>query len=152
MRERMSEPALYPDLVLDHYRNPRNRGAMDACTHAADGANPLCGDRLRIELRCEGGRIGQMRFTGEACAIAIATASMLGEQVAGLDRAAVGLLAERIARLVTTGDAGVALGALDALAPLQRHPARRKCALLPIATVCAALDGHDLATTESGPA
>jgi nitrogen fixation protein NifU and related proteins len=148
----MNEPALYPEVVLDHYRNPRNHGALDTCTHAADGANPLCGDRLRIELRCEGGRIRAMRFSGEACAIAIATASMLDDQVAGLDRAAVGLLAERIARLVTTGDAGIALGALDALAPLQRHPVRRKCALLPIATVCAALDGHDLATTEPGPA
>ena len=50
---------LYPQLVLEHRRNPRNRGRLDACTHAADGVNPLCGDRLRIELRCVDGRIAE---------------------------------------------------------------------------------------------
>ena len=72
----MTQSTLYQQVVLDHYRNPHHRGVLDGCTHAADGANPLCGDRLRIELRCEGGRIGDMAFTGEACAIATATASV----------------------------------------------------------------------------
>lgn len=146
----MNDSVLYQEVVLDHYRHPRHRGVLEACTHAADGTNPLCGDRLRIELRCEGGRIAAMRFSGEACAIATAAASMLADRVAGLDRAGVGALAGQLARLVETGDAGGVPGPLDALAPLQRHPARRKCALLPIAAICAALDGGGVATTEPG--
>lgn len=146
----MTESALYHEVVLDHYRHPRHRGAMDACTHAADGANPLCGDRLRIELRCAGGRVAAMRFTGEACAIATAAASMLGDQLAGMDRAGIEALAGQLERLVETGEPDDSLGPLAALAPLQRHPARRKCALLPMAAIRAALDGGDFATTESG--
>jgi nitrogen fixation NifU-like protein len=141
--------ALYPQVVLDHYRNPRNHGTLDACTHAADGANPLCGDHLRIELRCEGGRIEDLRFSGEACAVATAAASMLGELVAGLGREDVATLVARVERLVTMGEADATLGALNAMASLQRHPARRKCALLPLATLHAALDGRMSATTET---
>ena len=148
----MADSTLYQQVVLDHYRNPRHRGVLDTCTHAADGANPLCGDRLRIELRCEGGRIGQMRFTGEACAITTATASMLGDCVAGLDRDDIAALVVRVEQLVATGEADADLGALNALGGLQQHPARRKCALLPLATLCAALDGHTLTTTETGAA
>src|SRR5579885_2090552 len=80
----MAAQNLYREIVLDHYRNPRNRGALASCTHAADGVNPLCGDSLRIELECADGRIAHMGFTGEACAITTATASMLSELVEGL--------------------------------------------------------------------
>jgi nitrogen fixation protein NifU and related proteins len=125
---------------------------LDGCTHAADGANPLCGDRLRIELRCEEGRIGEMRFTGEACAIAIATASMLGDCVAGLGRDDISALRARVERLLETGESDAVPGALNALGGLHRYPARRKCALLPLATLCAALDGCPLTTTEAGVA
>jgi nitrogen fixation NifU-like protein len=80
----MTDAALYGAIVLDHYRDPRHRGKLASCTHAADGANPLCGDRLRIELHCEGDRIIELRHVGEACAIATASASMLGDLVVGL--------------------------------------------------------------------
>lgn len=145
----MSGPALYPQLVLDHYRAPRHRGRLDACTHAADGANPLCGDALRIELRCDDGRIAALRFSGEACAIATATASMLGELVAQRPAADVAGLAARFERLLASGEEDAGLGALNAMRELHRHPARRKCALLAWATLCAALDGAPRVTTET---
>lgn len=145
----MSEPALYPDIVLDHYRNPRNRGALDACTHAADGANPLCGDRLRVELACSDGRIQRYAFDGEACALGTAVASMLGGLVAGFDRAGVAALSERFLCLVEHGKVDPALGELNAMAPLQRHAARRKCAMLPLAALLAAFDGVAETTTEA---
>ena len=146
----MDTPALYRDAVLDHYRNPRNRGALPDCTHAADGVNPLCGDSLRIELVCVGGRIVDMRFSGEACAITTATASMLSELVRGFDGgqvAAAEIPFERLLRGETSEDR--ALGALNTLRELHRYPTRRKCAQLPWATLRAALEGTPRISTET---
>ena len=146
----MTAPALYRDVVLDHYRNPRNRGELAGCTHAADGVNPLCGDSLRVELHCTRGRIDTMRFSGEACAVALATASMLSELVAGLDAAAVVALHRSFERLVRGEiEADRAFGPLNTLGELRRYPARRKCAELPWATLRAALAGTARVTTET---
>ena len=145
----MPEQALYKELVLDHYKHPRNRGALDGCTHAADGVNALCGDSLRVELICADDRIEAMRFSGEACAITTATASMLSELVAGFDAAGVAALNAPFDRLLRgEADADAALGPLNALAELRRHPLRRKCAELPWATLRAALEGTARVSTE----
>lgn len=146
----MTGQSLYQAIVLDHYRNPRNRGALDGCTHAADGVNPLCGDSLRVELVCDNDRIAAMRFSGEACAITTATASMLSELVAGFDAVAVAALNAPFARLLNGEvEADDALGPLNALAELRRHPLRRKCAELPWATLRAALEGKVRVSTET---
>jgi len=145
----MSASALYQQVVLDHYRNPRHRGAVEGCTHAADGANPLCGDRLRVELVCEDGRIVRVGFVGEACAIATASASMLGDLVVNAPSADVAALAERFTHMIESGIGDDLLGGLNALRELQRFAGRRKCAMLPWATLGAALSGNARATTES---
>jgi nitrogen fixation NifU-like protein len=146
----MSEQRLYKDLVLDHNRHPRNRGALEACTHAADGVNPLCGDSLRVELVCAGDRIAAMKFSGEVCAITTATASMLSELVAGFDASDVAALNEPFDRLLRGEvDADDVLGPLNALAELRRYPLRRKCAELPWATLRAALEGTARISTEA---
>ena len=145
----MTTPGLYTQAVIDHYRAPRNFGALAVYTHAADGANPLCGDTLRMELRCEDGRVAEMRFSGEACAIAKATASMLSElaidrsdgELAGLEQVFIALVAGNIA-------SHDQLGGLNAMRELANHPVRQKCALLPFATLRAALAGQHSATTE----
>ena len=145
----MTAEALYRDVVLDHYRHPRNRGALARCTHAADGVNPLCGDSLRVELDCAEGRIARMGFSGEACAITTATASMLSELVAGRKTSEVATLNAPFAQLLAGEiEAAQPLGALNALAELSRHPSRRKCAELPWATLRAALEGRSRTTTE----
>jgi nitrogen fixation NifU-like protein len=146
----MPEQGLYRQVVLEHYRNPRNRGALEGCTHAADGVNPLCGDSLRIELVCADDRIAAMRFSGEACAITTATASMLSELVAGLDAADVAALNAPFDRLLRGEvDADEALGPLNALGGLRQHPLRRKCAELPWATLRAALERTARVSTET---
>jgi nitrogen fixation NifU-like protein len=146
----MPDQGLYKQVVLDHYKNPRNRGALDGCTHAADGVNPLCGDSLRVELVCAGDRIATMRFSGEACAITTATASMLSELVAGFGAAEVAALNEPFGQLLRGEvEADDALGPLHALAGLRRHPLRRKCAELPWATLRAALEGTARVSTET---
>jgi nitrogen fixation NifU-like protein len=84
--------SLYGPVVDAHHRNPRNRGALEVPDLVREGLNPLCGDRVRIELRFDGGRIAQARFDGEACMIALAAASVLTEMVQGLTPAEIAAL------------------------------------------------------------
>ena len=145
----MPSSNLYTQAVLDHSRAPRNFGALTAHTHVADGANPLCGDTLHMELRCEDGRVAEMRFSGDACAIAKAAASMLSElavdrsdgELADLEQVFMSLVAGKIA-------SHDRLGGLNAMRELANHPVRQKCALLPFATLRAALAGQRSVTTE----
>jgi len=74
---------LYRDYILDHYRNPRNFGHLDAPDAVAEDFNPLCGDEIRMELGVQDGRVSAIRFSGKGCAISQAAASMLSESVKG---------------------------------------------------------------------
>jgi nitrogen fixation NifU-like protein len=74
----------YKEYILDHYRNPRNFGHLDAPTAVAEDLNPLCGDKIRFELLVDGdGRVSDVRFSGKGCAISQASASMLSESLKG---------------------------------------------------------------------
>ncbi len=147
----MSVADLYRQTVLDHHRAPRNFGALAGHTHAAEGANPLCGDALRCEALLADGRIRDVRFQGQACAIATASASMLSELAKGLDAAGLQALHARFDGFLHRGDddsEDATLADLNALSELRRYPARHKCALLPFATLEAALAGRPAASTE----
>jgi nitrogen fixation NifU-like protein len=145
----MTPAALYQELVLEHSRAPRNFGELPDHTHAAYGANPLCGDALHVELRMLGAHIAQMRFRGESCAIVRATTSLLSEQVVQLTSLDIAALETTFARVITgQGGYEAALGDLNALAALANYPTRRKCALLPFSTLRAALAGTLRTTTE----
>ena len=107
---------MYTERLLDHYRHPRNRGHLDSPDLVGEEYNPLCGDRVRVEARVEGGRVTEVRFEGRGCALCLGAASILTDTVGG--------------RLLSD------LEALDSdqfLAELQSsiRPARLKCALLP---------------------
>jgi nitrogen fixation NifU-like protein len=106
-------------IVLEHFRRPRNRGALEGAQASVEGANPLCGDRIRIELRAENGVIAEARFTADACAICIAAASVLTERARGL--------AIDESRAI---DAEWVHRALDGAPPA----ARQRCVTLPIET------------------
>jgi nitrogen fixation NifU-like protein len=110
----------YRTVVLEHFRHPRNRGPLAGATASVEGANPLCGDRIRVELLADGDRIADARFTADACALCIASASLLTEHVRGM------LLAE--ARSV---DLAWLHASLEGAPP----PARAKCAALPLDTL-----------------
>ncbi len=76
--------ALYQAQILEHYKHPKNKGAVEPATHAASESNPLCGDALSMTLRVDGsGRVEDVAFQGEGCAISMASASILTEQVKG---------------------------------------------------------------------
>ena len=107
-------------VVLEHFRHPRNRGPLVGAEASAEGANPLCGDRVRIELRSEQGMIAEARFTADACALCVASASLLTDRVRGMRLDAVQGVDERWLFASLEGDP---------------PPARRKCATLPLDTL-----------------
>ncbi|HET6980311.1 MAG TPA: iron-sulfur cluster assembly scaffold protein [Pyrinomonadaceae bacterium] len=76
-------PVLYSDLLLDHFRHPRNFGGLDAPDFSSEAFNPLCGDRIRIELKLQGEIVSEARFKGDGCAISMAAASLLTELIIG---------------------------------------------------------------------
>jgi nitrogen fixation NifU-like protein len=75
--------ALYSEVLLDHFRNPRNCGSLIDADISHEDVNPLCGDRIRIEVRLRDGVIEEARFRGDGCAISIAAASVLTELIVG---------------------------------------------------------------------
>ena len=137
---------LYRDVILDHNKRPRNFGALEPNDAVADGHNALCGDRLRVYLRLDGGRIETAAFEGKGCAISVASASLMTEAVKGLERAAVDELYAKVHGMLTSdeGEPPAGLGKLAALAGVREVPARVKCASLCWHTLNAAL-AHEAA-------
>lgn len=123
---------LYREVVLDHYRQPRNREPLQAPDGAALVHNPVCGDQVRVEVGLgEGGRVERISARGRGCSIAVAAGSVMSELVGGLDAQAVAALARRLEALVGGGapdpDLDPRLRAFERVADL---PSRRRCALL----------------------
>ena len=143
---------LYQEILLDHYRRPRNFGPLPDANREVDGHNPLCGDRLRLHLRVDGDRLAEARFEGSGCAISTASASMMTEAIRGQRVAEALELAARFRALVTgESDPGAAesLGELAALAGVRAYPMRVKCATLAWHALRAALEGaSERVTTE----
>ncbi len=139
---------LYRDVIVDHNRSPRNRGRLPAATHHAEGDNPLCGDRLRLDVEVAGDVIRDLRFEGSGCAISTASASLMSEAVKGRTRAETAELFGAVHRMLTGETAGsTQLGKLAALAGVRSFPARVKCASLCWHTLNAALAGSALPVT-----
>ena len=115
---------LYRDYILEHYRRPHNFGQLDGATTSQEGANPLCGDRITMQLRVRGGVIDGVGFTGRGCAISQASASLLTDEIKGK--------ALDTAQAMTSGDVLELLG-------IEISPARMKCALLSLETMHGAL-------------
>ena len=123
---------LYQDIVLEHKRAPRNFGVLPGATHQAEGTNPQCGDQISVALRIAQGRLVDVYFQGQGCAICMASTSMMTEAIKGVELAAAQTLQARF-RAVLTGkeQADEAyLGKLISLAGVARYPNRIKCALL----------------------
>jgi nitrogen fixation NifU-like protein len=124
---------LYQEVILDHYRKPRNKGVVDESTHNITMNNPLCGDVIELLLTVHDGRIVNAGFEGHGCSISQASASMMTERLKG--RSIVEALAmDATFTRMLRGDADAAadedLGDLRALAGVAKFPVRVKCALL----------------------
>jgi len=141
---------LYQETIIDHSKRPRNRGSLEQPTHSAEGFNPLCGDRLTLQLKMEGGRVAAVAFQGVGCAISTASASLMTDVIKGKTAEEAektfqdfhGLVTEEFPR---TTD----LGKLAVFSGVREYPMRVKCATLAWHTLRAALRGeHKPITTE----
>ncbi len=134
--------ALYQELILDHYRKPRNMGVLEGATSSAKQSNPLCGDLVEVYVSVAEDRVAAARFTGEGCSIMRATASMMTELARGKTLRELRELSRGFTRVIAgQGDPRdtQALGDLSALSAIQRVPARARCAMLPWEALEAAL-------------
>ena len=125
---------LYQDIILSHNKRPRNEGDLPGHTHEAEGYNPLCGDRIRVFLKVEDGRVTGVSFQGDGCAISRASASMMTERLKGCPAAEIeNRVAEVVEMLAGPAEPELNLetaGDLAALAGVRKFPARIKCATL----------------------
>lgn len=142
---------LYQDIILDHHRRPRNFHRVEPHTHEAEGLNPMCGDEITVSLRLEDGKIADIGFQGEGCAISRASASIMTEALKGktLEEAKA-----EFARVLTfyredTDEPDLAeVGELAALAGVRQFPMRIKCATLAWHAFSEALEGKASTSTE----
>jgi len=124
--------SLYQEIIVDHNRRPRNFHPLPDANRTAEGDNPLCGDRLTVYLKVEGGVIRDIGFVGSGCAISTASASLMTESLRGKTEQEADSLFRGFHDLVAgTGPPGRAgLGKLEAFSGVREFPARVKCATL----------------------
>jgi nitrogen fixation NifU-like protein len=141
---------LYQQVILDHYKNPRNFRELPDADRRVEGFNPLCGDHYTVFLNLDGDTIRDVTFTGSGCAISKASASVMSATVKGKSRDEANRLFETFHRLVTGDNSGLDaadLGRLAAFSGVSEFPARVKCASLAWHTLRTALDGKQEAVT-----
>lgn len=140
---------LYREVILDHYRNPRNRGALRGPHVHAEGANPSCGDEFALDLRLEDGKVSGVAIQGQGCSISQASGSMMSDAILNRSVDEVEELIHRFRRMmgIEEGESpvdpdrpGAVLGDLEALQGVRRFPVRIKCADLPWETLIDALE------------
>lgn len=143
---------LYQQVILDHNRKPRNFHPMEGATHACEGFNPLCGDRLTVYLKLNpAGVIDDVSFTGSGCAISKASASMMTSNLTGKTETQAREMFGSFRKMVT-GEGGNVdegrLGKLSIFSGVREYPSRVKCATLAWHTMASALDGNSSSTTD----
>jgi len=123
---------LYREVILDHFRQPRNRGELPDAEIKAEGTNPLCGDEITFSVKLNGERIQQVRFMGKGCAISQAAGSMFTEQVQGKTFQEIERVIQAMKDLMQgkAPDPELDLGDLESLAGVRKFPVRVKCAAL----------------------
>ena len=124
--------ALYQEVILDHYKRPRNFGSLEDPDRTSEGYNPLCGDQVKVGVKLDGDRIDEIAFDGVGCAISTASASLMTEAVKGKTVEEASKLMAAFHASVT-GDvesSDVPLGKLEALLGVRDYPVRIKCATL----------------------
>ena len=139
---RLSLEELYKEVILDHYRTPRNKGRLDPHDVMLERNNPLCGDEIELFVKFEGETLAGVSFDGKGCSISQASASMMTERVQDLSVKDATELAETIKAMMAgeaEGDPDV-LGDLVSLKGVVKYPVRIKCALLGWNTLIEAIE------------
>ncbi|MFZ2541178.1 MAG: SUF system NifU family Fe-S cluster assembly protein [Gallionella sp.] len=143
---------LYQEVILDHNRRPRNFGSILSANQHAEGHNPLCGDHIKLSMNVQDGRINEIAFEGEGCAICKASASMMTGAVKGKSVQDAETMVVEF-RGMATGTLNIEiqahhLGRLKVFAGVKDLPSRVKCAILPWHTLHAALHAKPSVSTE----
>jgi len=120
--------SIYREIILEHYHHPKNRGVLDPADFSYQDVNPLCGDEVRIDVRVDGDRVSEVKFSGRGCAVSQASASILTEMVEGKTLAEV----KAIGKDELLDEIGIPVS-----------PARIKCALLGLKVLKAGVYGVD---------
>lgn len=124
---------LYRQVIMDHYKNPRNKGVIEDGALTINMNNPTCGDRIQLTLKVEDGKIESAKFDGEGCSISLASASMMTQAVKGLAVEDAVKLAKIFYDMMLGNeydDESYDLGDIEALSGVSKFPARIKCATL----------------------
>lgn len=147
----MALEELYREVILDHYRNPRNRGHLDSPDATAQGVNPLCGDEIQVELTLSNGVVSNVAVEGQGCSISQSSASMMTEAIKGKTRGEIDEMISRFRKMMSlegSDDTGLdperpgsVLGDIEALQGVRQYPVRIKCASLAWNTLMEALEG-----------
>ncbi len=127
----MADDSIYREIILEHYRNPSNRGVLDPADYSYEDVNPLCGDEIRMDVRVLDDHVSEIKFSGRGCAVSQASASILTEMVEGKSLAEV----KAIGRDELLDEIGIPVS-----------PARMKCAMLGLKVLKASIYGIDHAT------
>lgn len=146
----MALEELYREVILDHYRNPRNKGHLAAPDATAEGVNPLCGDEITIEIAFSDGVVSDVAVEGQGCSISQSSASMMSEAIKGKTRDEIDRIVARFRKMMSLDDSddagldperpGAVLGDIEALQGVRQYPVRIKCASLAWNTLLEALD------------
>ncbi|WP_421381165.1 Fe-S cluster assembly sulfur transfer protein SufU [Bacillus salacetis] len=123
---------LYRQVIMDHYKNPRNKGSLEDGSLTVDMNNPTCGDRIHLNMKVEDGKVTDAKFDGEGCSISMASASMMTQIVKGKDVDTALKLSEVFSNMMQGKeyDEDIDLGDIEALQGVAKFPARIKCATL----------------------
>ena len=124
---------LYRQVIMDHYKNPRNKGELDEGSLTIDMNNPTCGDRIRLTLKVEDGIVKDAKFDGEGCSISMSSASMMTQAIKGKDLETAMKMSKILSDMMQGKDydeGDLDLGDIEALQGVSKFPARIKCATL----------------------
>jgi len=146
----MALEELYREVILDHYRNPRNKGHLEHPQATAQGVNPLCGDEITIEVSFDGDKVSEVAVEGQGCSISQSSASMMTEAIKGKSRDEISELVGRFRQMMSLDEGddpgldperpGAVLGDIEALQGVRQYPVRIKCASLAWNTLLEALE------------
>ena len=124
---------LYRQVIMDHYKNPRNKGSLEDGSLVIDMNNPTCGDRIHLTLKVEDGIVADAKFDGEGCSISMSSASMMTQIIKGKSSEDAMKLAGIFSDMIQGKDydeGDLDLGDIEALQGVSKFPARIKCATL----------------------
>ena len=124
--------ALYRQVIMDHYKKPRNRGILEDGSHTINMNNPTCGDRIQLTMKVEDGVVKDVRYEGEGCSISMSSASMMTQAIKGKKIEEALKLAKIFSDMIQGKeyDEDIDLGDIEALQGVSKFPARIKCATL----------------------